>query len=99
VSADKNARHYSSGMMAGVPVISGTRVPLLTLVEYLEDGRGLESFLADHPQVTVAQANRTIVMGLKALIERRAEVPQLRRGKGGADRPARPSRSGDSETE
>lgn len=76
--------------MAGVPVIAGTRVPLLTLVEYLEDGRGLPGFLADHPQVTPAQADRAIVLALKSLIERREAVAQL---------PARPPRDGDAKPE
>jgi uncharacterized protein (DUF433 family) len=67
-------------MVVGVPVITGTRVPLWNLIEYLEDGRGLEVFLADHPQVTPAQAYRAIVLGLHALIERREE---LGRGKAG----------------
>jgi len=77
VGSEKDPRHYTSGMMAGVPVIRGTRVPLWTLIEYLEDGRGLERFLTDHPQVTQAQANLSLVLGLQALMERRTEVGQL----------------------
>jgi uncharacterized protein (DUF433 family) len=87
VDSEKDARQYSSGFMAGVPVITGTRVPLLTMVEYLEDGRGLEAFLRDYPQVTPAQAKRTIVNGLNALIERREEAPELGRGKIGGEQP------------
>ena len=89
----KDVKHYTSGMMAGVPVIAGTRVPLWTLVEYLEDGRGLDAFLADHPQVTPAQANRALVIGLQALIERREEVLDLGHGKTGGETPP-PSRPG-----
>ncbi len=83
MGTDKEGQHYTSGMMAGVPVIAGTRVPLSTLIEYIEDGRGLEPFLADHPQVTPAQANRAIVVGLRALVERREEVLDLDGGKAG----------------
>jgi uncharacterized protein (DUF433 family) len=75
VDSEKDARQYSSGFMAGVPVITGTRVPLLTMIEYLEDGRGLEAFLRDYPQVTPAHAKRTIVNGLKALIEKAPPKP------------------------
>lgn len=71
---EKDIRMYSSGMMASVPVIRGTRVSLWTLMEYLKDGRGLDTFLADHPQVTPAQANRAILAGLEALVDRRQEV-------------------------
>lgn len=70
----KDVKMYSSGMMASVPVIRGTRVSLWTLIEYLKDGRGLDGFLADHPQVTPAQANRAILSGLEALVDRRHEV-------------------------
>jgi uncharacterized protein (DUF433 family) len=78
--SSKREAHYSSGLMAGVPVIAGTRVPLWTLIEYLEDGRGLSEFLADHAQVTAAQAHRAIVMGLKAVIERRESLLDLPSG-------------------
>lgn len=86
-----DARLYSSGMMASVPVIRGTRVSLWTLMEYLKDGRGLDTFLADHPQVTAAQANRAILAGLEALVDRRQEVHESARGKPGeTGRPAAP---------
>ena len=91
-----DVKHYSSGMMAGVPVIAGTRVPLWTLIEYLEDGRGLDTFLADHPQVTPAQATRAIVIGLQALIERREEVLDLGRGKVGGEASPPPQSGGES---
>ena len=80
VNPKKGPKNYSSGMMAAVPVIRGTRVSLWTLIEYLKDGRGLETFLADHPQVTPAQANQAIVLGLQALVERREDAVQLGRG-------------------
>jgi uncharacterized protein (DUF433 family) len=96
MSSEKDPRHYSSGMMASVPVIRGTRVPLWDLIGYLQDGRGLEAFLADHPQVTAAQATRTIVDGLQALAERREKVPELGRGRaGGAKPPPRSAGEGD----
>ncbi len=85
---------YTSGVMATVPVIRGTRVSLVTLIEYLEDDdRGLQAFLADHPQVSPAQANRTLVVGLQTLIERREGVIDL----GGGD-PTTPAPGGASST-
>ncbi len=71
---EKDVKMYSSGMMASVPVIRGTRVSLWTLMEYLKDGRGLPAFLADHPQVTPAQVDRALLSGLQALVDRRQEV-------------------------
>ena len=93
---ENTPKHFSSGMMAAVPVIRGTRVSLWALIEYLKDGRGLEAFLAEHPQVTPAQANRAIVDGLQALVERREEVHELGRGKADGPESPRPPREGDS---
>ncbi len=78
-----NRRHYSSGVMASVPVIRGTRVPLWTLIEYLETGRGLGAFLKDHPQVTPAQTSRALVLGLRALAEGREVSHGMGRGTSG----------------
>jgi uncharacterized protein (DUF433 family) len=35
----------------GEPIFRGTRVPVATLFEHLEDGVGLDEFLADFPTV------------------------------------------------
>jgi uncharacterized protein (DUF433 family) len=40
----------------GTPVFRGTRVPAATLIDYLEDGETLETFLRNFPSVTRAQA-------------------------------------------
>ena len=80
MSFGQDPKHYSSGLVDAVPVIRGTRVPLWELIAYFRDGRGMDIFLADHPQVTAAQANRAIIDGLEALTERRKEVPGLGRG-------------------
>ena len=42
--------------MHGVPVFRGTRVPVLTLFDYLEAGDTLEDFLAGFPTVPRALA-------------------------------------------
>ncbi len=89
MTSDHDPRLYSSGMMASVPVIRGTRVSLQSLIEYLRDGRGLDAFLADHPQVTPAQANWAILAGLEALVDRREAVHQPDRAKKGDPAPPR----------
>ncbi len=38
--------------MGGVPVFRGTRVPVTTLFEYLEDNYSLDDFLYEFPTVT-----------------------------------------------
>ncbi len=38
--------------MGGVPVFKGTRVPVSTLFEYIEDNCTLEEFLDEFPSVT-----------------------------------------------
>ena len=43
-------------VLQGTPVFRGTRVPATTLIDYLEDGETLETFLRNFPSVTRAQA-------------------------------------------
>ncbi|MCX6591036.1 MAG: DUF433 domain-containing protein [Acidobacteria bacterium] len=43
-------------VLQGTPVFRGTRVPTATLIDYLEDGETLETFLRNFPGVTRAQA-------------------------------------------
>ena len=42
--------------MGGIPVFAGTRVPIQTLIEYLERGFPLEEFLDDFPTVIIDKA-------------------------------------------
>lgn len=42
-------------ILGGEPVFRGTRVPVKTLVEYLEAGDRLDDFLQDFPSVTKKQ--------------------------------------------
>jgi uncharacterized protein (DUF433 family) len=39
-------------VMGGAPVFSGTRVPVQTLLDYLEAGESIDDFLAGFPSVT-----------------------------------------------
>lgn len=43
------------GVLSGTPVFSGTRVPLQTLIEYLEAGQSISDFLEGFPTVSKAQ--------------------------------------------
>ena len=42
-------------IMGGTPVFSGTRVPVQTLLDYLEAGESIDDFLAGFPSVTRVQ--------------------------------------------
>ena len=42
-------------ILGGTPVFSGTRVPVQTLVEYLEGGLTIDEFLEGFPTVTREQ--------------------------------------------
>lgn len=45
----------SPGVMSGAPVFPGTRVPVQTLIEYLEAGDSIDEFLAGFPSVSRSQ--------------------------------------------
>jgi uncharacterized protein (DUF433 family) len=42
-------------VMGGTPVFCGTRVPVETLIEYLEGGESIDQFLEGFPSVTREQ--------------------------------------------
>lgn len=43
-------------ILGGTPVFAGTRVPIQTLLDYLEGGQPLREFLDDFPTVSRDQA-------------------------------------------
>lgn len=45
----------SPDVMSGTPVFTGTRVPVQTLLDYLEAGDSIDDFLAGFPSVTREQ--------------------------------------------
>ena len=52
----RNVVHSDPEIMGGTPVFRGTRVPVQTLLDYLEAGHPLAEFLDDFPSVTREQA-------------------------------------------
>jgi uncharacterized protein (DUF433 family) len=48
--------HSDPGILGGTPVFVGTRVPVQTLLVYLEKGDTLEEFLDNFPTVAREQA-------------------------------------------
>ena len=53
---EKQAVHKHPRIQGGVPVFTGTRVPVKNLFDYLEAGEPLEQFLLDFPAVDRAKA-------------------------------------------
>ena len=54
-------------ILGGTPVFAGTRVPVQTVIDYLEAGHRLDDFLEDFP--TVGRANALAVLkSLKQLL-------------------------------
>ncbi len=45
-------------VMGGTPVFAGTRVPVQTLLDYLEAGESIDDFLAGFPSVSREQVIR-----------------------------------------
>ena len=48
--------HCDPDILRGTPVFVGTRVPVRTLLDYLEAGDSLNEFLEDFPSVSREQA-------------------------------------------
>lgn len=56
-------------ILGGTPVFAGTRVPVQTLLTYLEKGETLEEFLDNYPTVTREQAVALLEEAGRALLE------------------------------
>jgi len=57
----------SPEILGGTPVFRGTRVPIRTLIDYLEAGQSLGEFLQDFPTVMRDQAIAVLEMAREAL--------------------------------
>jgi len=56
-------------ILGGTPVFKGTRVPVKTLFEYIEDNYSLGQFLECFPSVTREMARRVLERSEAALLE------------------------------
>ncbi len=54
--------------LGGTPVFAGTRVPVQTLIDYLEAGHPLDEFLEQFPDVSRAHAVAVLELAKQALI-------------------------------
>jgi uncharacterized protein (DUF433 family) len=60
--------HSDPDILGGVPVFVGTRVPVKTLLDYLEGGESLEVFLDHFPSVSREQAVAALELAKEMLI-------------------------------
>ena len=56
-------------IMSGTPVFRGTRVPVQTLIEYLEAGDSIDEFLKGFPTVTRDQVIAFLEEAKEKLVE------------------------------
>lgn len=59
----------SADVMGGTAVFAGTRVPVQTLLDYLESGETIDDFLDGFPSVTRAQVIEFLEDAKNRLIE------------------------------
>ena len=58
----------SPDRLSGTPVFAGTRVPVQTLIDYLEGGDTLEAFLDDFPSVSREHVVAVLELAKSALL-------------------------------
>jgi uncharacterized protein (DUF433 family) len=58
----------SDDVLGGTPVFRGTRVPVRTLLDYLEEGQPLDEFLADFPTVSREQAVGVLELAAQSVL-------------------------------
>jgi uncharacterized protein (DUF433 family) len=66
--ATSSVVHRDPDILGGTPVFSGTRVPVRTLLDYLEAGDRLDEFLEDFPSVTREQAVAALELAKQMLV-------------------------------
>lgn len=60
--------HSNPNILGGTPVFLGTRVPVQTLLDYLEGGESLDTFLDHFPSVRREQAVAALELAKQMLI-------------------------------
>lgn len=65
--SDRDVIQTDQEVLGGTPVFVGTRVPVRTLIDYLEGGCPLAVFLDDFPSVTRVQATAVLELAKQAL--------------------------------
>ena len=66
---DKPVVSRSPDVMSGAAVFAGTRVPVQTLLDYIEGGETIDDFLAGFPSVTREQVIAFLEQAKDRLVE------------------------------
>jgi uncharacterized protein (DUF433 family) len=70
IKKTKNAvLQVSKHILGGQPVFRGTRVPVRTLLDYIEAGDRLDDFLQDFPTVTRTQVIDVLELAKESLVK------------------------------
>ena len=64
----------NANILGGIPVFTGTRVPVKTLFDYLKANHPLDDFLDDFPTVARGQAQQVIEIVQQQLQEPNYEI-------------------------
>ena len=73
--AKESVIQRSKETLGGTPVFNGTRVPVKTLIDYLEAGERLDNFLDDFPTVKREQAIQVLELAKETLLSYTNENP------------------------
>jgi uncharacterized protein (DUF433 family) len=68
VMNEQQVIHSNPNILGGTPVFVGTRVPVQTLLDYLESGESLDTFLDHFPSVAREQAVAVLELAKRMLI-------------------------------
>lgn len=74
MSSNPRVIHSDPDILGGTPVFRGTRVPVKTLLDYLEAGDRLDEFLDHFPSVSREQAIAVLELA-KEILVRHANTP------------------------
>jgi len=67
---DGSVVHSDPEILSGASVFVGTRVPVQTLIDYLEGGYSVDEFLDNFPSVRREQVNTFLEQATQALLAR-----------------------------
>jgi uncharacterized protein (DUF433 family) len=66
--------HSDPEILGGTPVFVGTRVPVKTLLDYLESGDSLDEFLDNFPTVSREQAVAALELAKEMLVAHAIQI-------------------------
>ncbi len=69
LATHKQVVSSSRDVMGGAPVFAGTRVPVQTLLDYLEAGETIDDFLAGFPSVQREQVIAFLEQAAERMVE------------------------------